>query len=59
MKTLIILCCTAVFLSGCVVSPLYGDGRGRDGGHEHHDRDEYRDYGNHDRDPGDHHGDRN
>lgn len=57
MKTLIILCAAAMVLSGCVVSPLYGpDGRER-GGHEHRDRDDHRDYGNHDRDGYDHHGD--
>jgi len=40
MKTFIILLFAAIFLSGCVVSPLYGpDGRGRGGGYEHRDRD--------------------
>lgn len=54
MKTLIILFCASIVLSGCIVSPLYGpDGRERAGGHEHRDRDDnhYNDY--HDRD--DHH----
>ena len=55
MKTLIILFCASIVLSGCVVSPLYGpDGRER-GGHERRDRDDNHYNGYHDRD--DHHGD--
>lgn len=57
MKTLILLFTAATVLSGCVISPLYGDGRERGGGHERRDRDDNRYNGNHDRDSNDHRGD--
>lgn len=61
MKTLIILCSAAIVLSGCVVSPLYGDGRDRARSHERRDRDENREHGDrdrdHDRDRDEHRGD--
>lgn len=47
MKTLIILCCAVIGLSGCVVSPLYGvDGRYHSRSYERRDRDYnyYHDY---------------
>ncbi len=46
MKTLIILCCAVIGLSGCVVSPLYGEGRYHTRSYERRDRDHnyYHDY---------------
>jgi len=50
MKTLIILCCAVIGLSGCVVSPLYGpDGRYHRS-EERRDRDENHNHGYRDRD---------
>lgn len=54
MKTLIMLFAAAIALSGCVVSPLYGDGRDRAGSHERRDRDDRYHNGNRDRDSGEH-----
>lgn len=59
MKTLIILCCAVVGLSGCVVSPLHGvDGRYNTRSYQHRDGDynyyhgyRYRDNREHQGDP--------